>query len=151
MSLRLHDGITVIPGQSEGNSPVAQTRFPQGRCIRHCVFIADPAEREKQANLAYQLLAHVFLPPWAHEGGPEALLARLSKPSTRRRIVAEMENGPTLNGAFTSLPSAANSRFAGQSFTAVARQTGLDMSGALGLSSVNAWKTWAPRRSVFIV
>jgi N-acyl-D-aspartate/D-glutamate deacylase len=34
-----------------------------------------------------------IIPPWAHEGGKEAMLARLKQPAERARIAREIENG----------------------------------------------------------
>jgi len=34
-----------------------------------------------------------IIPPWAHEGGREALLARLRDPALKKRLVSEIENG----------------------------------------------------------
>ncbi len=44
-----------------------------------------------------------FLPPWAHEGGIDEILARLADPAQRRRIVAAMAPPPALGGSWDTV------------------------------------------------
>ncbi len=63
--------------------------------------ITAPIDRAKAAGVDCTLETYpyptgssqgvMFLPPWAHDGGPDALLARLRDPEARRRLVKEID------------------------------------------------------------
>lgn len=44
-----------------------------------------------------------FVPPWAHEGGIDEILARLADPAQRRRIAAAMAPPPALGGSWDAI------------------------------------------------
>ena len=78
-----------------------------------------------------------ILPPWAHDGGTERLLERLSDPAQRARMVADIEsaNGDWdnfvsfagLDGIFvTSTKTSKNNRFIGKNLVEIGRMTGKD-------------------------
>jgi N-acyl-D-amino-acid deacylase len=73
-------------------------------------------------------LAQSLLPGWALDGGPEAILRRLSEPETRARLIASMAgktdwNTYTLVGA----ESNANAPFEGMPFDVIAEKRGLSV------------------------
>ena len=77
-----------------------------------------------------------FLPPWAHEGAPEALLARLADPATRARIVAELGTGrdavlPTSWDAWVYSHLPKNRDLVGMTFAEAARARGASSPGDL--------------------
>lgn len=70
-----------------------------------------------------------FLPPWAHEGGIDDIVARLADPAERRRIVAAMTPPPALGASWDDIVishvgSAANCSLVGLSLSAAARARG---------------------------
>jgi N-acyl-D-amino-acid deacylase len=84
----------------------------------------------------------VLLPPWAHDGGIEALLARLARGEERRRMRADIEAGipgwdnfvdfAGFDGIFlTSAPGGRNERFIGKSLVEMAAARGGDPFEAL--------------------
>lgn len=74
--------------------------------------------------------AAMYLPPWAHEGGPDHVLARLADRTKRNRIKAEMNTQRLVRKAtwddyvLSHLPSAKNRSLAGLSVSAAARTRG---------------------------
>lgn len=84
----------------------------------------------------------VLLPPWAHDGGLEALLARLSAPEDRQRMRSDIEEGlpgwddfvdfAGFDGIFlTSSATGRNARFVGASLAEIAAARGTDPFDAL--------------------
>lgn len=76
----------------------------------------------------------MFLPPWAHDGGPDALLARLRDPEARRRLAREIDYAylGSARGArgwhelvFSYLPK--NSELVGLTFAEAARRRGQEV------------------------
>ncbi|MBK5291539.1 MAG: D-aminoacylase [Acidobacteriia bacterium] len=81
-----------------------------------------------------------IIPPWAHEGGREALLGRLRDPALKQRLVREIENGIpgsnwynhyTATGSWegmllVSLSNAAYKKFEGRRMNEVIRELGGD-------------------------
>ena len=77
-------------------------------------------------------LGAIFLPSYAHEGGPDAILQRLRDPAERRRIADLIEGGKIryLPGAVVSyLPK--NSHLEGMSFPEIASRRGASMGEAM--------------------
>jgi N-acyl-D-amino-acid deacylase len=73
--------------------------------------------------IAQSTLLLVFLPRWSHEGGPEAILERLSQAKTRERIVTEIRalNVPWDKVVLTCVPSEKNSIYVGKSLLEAAK------------------------------
>jgi N-acyl-D-amino-acid deacylase len=69
----------------------------------------------------------MFLPLWAHDGGPDAILQRLAHPATRRRIARNLD--PSLGSwqsvRFSSLPSPANRYMIGRTVAEIAAEQGV--------------------------
>lgn len=53
----------------------------------------QPVEANVYPYRAGQNNLSSIIPPWAHEGGTDAMLKRLSDPALRSRLVSEIENG----------------------------------------------------------
>ncbi len=72
--------------------------------------------------IAQSTLLLVFLPRWAHEGGPEAILERLGHKETREKICADIrvKNPPWDKVVLTCVPSAKNSVYVGKTILAAA-------------------------------
>ena len=71
-----------------------------------------------------------FLPGYAHEGGPDAIIRRLQDPAERLRLIEYLNENRSLNGAvFTSLPR--NPDLEGMSLADIARGRGVSMGEAL--------------------
>jgi len=67
-----------------------------------------------------------LLPYWATEGGPEAILRRLSEPQTRARIIAGLESQADWSRyTLVGVHSDANGPYEGQAFDAIASARGL--------------------------
>lgn len=78
---------------------------------------------DSYSYIAQSTLLLVFLPRWAHEGGPEAILERLSQAKTRERIAAEIRalNVPWDKVVLTCVPSRKNSVYIGKSLLEAAK------------------------------
>ncbi len=76
--------------------------------------------------IAQSTLLLVFLPRWVHEGGPEAILERLSQSETRQRIATEIRalNVPWDKVVLTCVPSKKNSVYVGKSLLEAASLAG---------------------------
>jgi len=76
--------------------------------------------------IAQSTLLLAFLPRWVHEGGPEAILDRLSQTETRQRICSEIGalNVPWDKVILTCVPSAKNSVYVGQTILGAAETAG---------------------------
>jgi N-acyl-D-amino-acid deacylase len=75
--------------------------------------------------------AAAFLPPWAQEGTPDEIVARLREPGTRARILEELGSilafrqvGSGDDMIFTHLPSARNRGYIGLTLAETARRRG---------------------------
>ncbi|KPK21038.1 MAG: hypothetical protein AMJ70_07255 [Dehalococcoidia bacterium SG8_51_3] len=79
--------------------------------------------------IAQSTLLLVFLPRWAHEGGPEAILERLSKTETKDKISAEIMalNVPWDKVVLTCVPSRKNSSYVGKSLLEAAVMAGREV------------------------
>ena len=73
-----------------------------------------------------------FLPSYAHEGGPDAIMRRLGDPSERRKLIDYLDNdytGPLDEAVFTYLPK--NSHLEGMSLVDVAAERGVSLGETL--------------------
>ena len=79
--------------------------------------------------IAQSTLLLVFLPRWAHEGGPEAIMERLSQAETRDKISAEIRalNVPWDKVVLTCVPSRKNSVYVGKSLLEAAGMAGREV------------------------
>lgn len=79
--------------------------------------------------IAQSTLLLVFLPRWAHEGGPEAILERLSQTETKDKISAEIMalNVPWDKIVLTCVPSKKNSIYVGKSILQAAGMAGREV------------------------
>lgn len=79
--------------------------------------------------IAQSTLLLVFLPRWAHEGGPEAILDRLSQAETRERICTEIRtlNVPWDKVILTCVPSEKNGIYVGKSIHEAAKMAGREV------------------------
>jgi N-acyl-D-amino-acid deacylase len=79
--------------------------------------------------IAQSTLLLVFLPRWSHEGGPEAILERLSQTETRERICTEIRalNVPWDKVILTCVPSAKNSIHVGKTILEAAEMAGREV------------------------
>lgn len=79
--------------------------------------------------IAQSTLLLVFLPRWAHEGGPEAILKRLSQTEAKDRISAEIMalNVPWDKVVLTYVPSKKNSIYVGKSILQAAGMAGREV------------------------
>jgi len=79
--------------------------------------------------IAQSTLLLVFLPRWAHEGGPEAVLERLSQTETKDKISAEIRalNVPWDKVVLTCVPSAKNSLYVGKTILEAAGMAGREV------------------------
>ncbi|HEY8368994.1 MAG TPA: D-aminoacylase [Thermodesulfobacteriota bacterium] len=77
--------------------------------------------------------ALIYLPPFAHEGGPDALLARIRSGERRKEMLAGIEaNTIRPHGATLAyLPSGRNRRYLGRTIDEVARDRGLSVAEAV--------------------
>ena len=72
----------------------------------------------------------VCLPPWANEGGPKAILARLADPKLRPALERGMRNNAAkAEGTFTHVPS--HPEYVGRDFRDVAREEGKTVEGLI--------------------
>jgi N-acyl-D-amino-acid deacylase len=76
--------------------------------------------------IAQSTLLLAFLPRWAHEGGPEAILERLSQAETRDKISAEIRalNVPWDKVVLTCVPSRKNGIYVGKTILEAAGMAG---------------------------
>jgi len=76
--------------------------------------------------IAQSTLLLVFLPRWAHEGGPEPILERLSQAKTRKKIAAEIRalHVPWDKVILTCVPSRKNRAYVGKSLLDAAKLAG---------------------------
>ncbi len=79
--------------------------------------------------IAQSTLLLVFLPRWAHEGGPEAILERLSQAETREKIVTEIRalNVPWDKVVLTCVPSEKNRIYVGKTILEAAGMAGREV------------------------
>ncbi len=73
-----------------------------------------------------------FLPSYAHEGGPDAIMRRLSDPSERRKLIDYLDNdypGSLGDAVFTYLPK--NNHLEGMSLVDVATERGVSLGETL--------------------
>ena len=79
--------------------------------------------------IAQSTLLLVFLPRWSHEGGPEAILERLSQARTRERIAAEIRalNVPWDKVILTCVPSEKNGIYVGKTILEAAEMAGKEV------------------------
>ncbi len=79
--------------------------------------------------IAQSTLLLVFLPRWAHEGGPDAILERLSQAETREKICAEIRalNVPWDKVVLTCVPSQKNKIHVGKSILEAAKLAGKEV------------------------
>lgn len=104
----------------------------------HWAGLVEPLEHARSGglNVSLELYAYavgsttalIFLPPWTHEGGPEAILRRLTQPAARQRIIEEIPGyhmGRRVEDwsdyRFSYLPSDRNSSLVGLSFADAAQ------------------------------
>lgn len=79
--------------------------------------------------IAQSTLLLSFLPRWAHEGGPEAILERLSQPETREKICTDIraKNPPWDKVVLTCVPSRENGIYVGETIQAAADMAGKEV------------------------
>ena len=79
--------------------------------------------------IAQSTLLLVFLPRWAHEGGPEAILERLEQAETREKICAEIRdlNVPWDKVVLTCVPSEKNGIYVGKTILEAAQMAGREV------------------------
>ena len=72
-----------------------------------------------------------LMPPWALEGGREALLQRMADPAQQERLRKDItENLRLRGGPDAILFSAGNTKYVGKTLTQVMQATGIDAVGA---------------------
>lgn len=78
---------------------------------------------------ALSSLLLMFLPRWVHDGGPEAILARLEQTKTRERILADWRAAPPDwdSVVLTSVATGKNEVYVGRSLTEAARMAGKEV------------------------
>ena len=79
--------------------------------------------------IAQSTLLLAFLPRWFHEGGPEAILERLSNSETKEKVCADIrsKNPPWDKVILTCVPSAKNSIYVGKTIQAAADMAGKEV------------------------
>lgn len=79
--------------------------------------------------IAQSTLLLLFLPRWVHEGGPDAIMERLSQPEAREKICADIRarNVPWDKVVLTCVPSAKNSIYVGQTILGAAEIAGKEV------------------------
>jgi len=79
--------------------------------------------------IAQSTLLLAFLPRWAHEGGPEAILERLSQAETRDKICADIraKNPPWDKVVLTCVPSKKNGVYVGKTILEAAEMAGKEV------------------------
>jgi len=79
--------------------------------------------------IAQSTLLLVFLPRWVHEGGPEAILERLSQADTREKICTDIRalNVPWDKVILTCVPSKKNGIYVGKTIQAAADMAGREV------------------------
>jgi N-acyl-D-amino-acid deacylase len=75
----------------------------------------------------------IYLPPWAHEGGPDALLELIRSGRRRAELVREIEDNtiPPYGMRIAYLRSAANQRLLGMSIDEIAAERGVAVGEAI--------------------
>ncbi|MBU2534803.1 MAG: amidohydrolase family protein [Chloroflexi bacterium] len=79
--------------------------------------------------IAQSTLLLLFLPRWVHEGGPDAILERLSNSETKEKICTDIrsKNIPWDKVVLTCVPSAKNSIYVGQTILGAAEMAGKEV------------------------
>jgi N-acyl-D-amino-acid deacylase len=114
-------------------SHLAASRLVDHGKSKEMLKIVDEA-REKGLDVTFDsypytaqsTLLLAFLPRWAHEGGPEAILERLSQPKAREKICAELRaaSPPWDKCVLTCVPSEKNRAYVGKTLLQAANIAG---------------------------
>ena len=100
----------------------------------------DKARNEEGVDLTLELYPYsfgsstglIYLPPWAVEGGYDAVLQRLRTPELRKELCRGIEkNTQSIGGVFSYLPSGKNDELLGKTFQQAAEERGRSPSEVL--------------------